>query len=276
MILNQIYSLYFSPTGGTKAVIDSLSNTLAELLKLPVHCIDFTRLENRQKEYHFTNDSLVIIGTPVYAGRIPNKILPDFKKCITGTGHTPVIPVCVYGNRNYDEALRELLFLLEENGCIPVAAASMISQHAFSDTLAKGRPDIQDLQKLTSFSKNIAKLLQNDTTAVAINYDRTTPLAPYYTPLKTDLTPARFLKAKPLTNLEKCSHCGLCAGKCPMNSISKEDVTNITGVCIKCQACIKICPTHAKYFVDEDFLSHVEMLETTYSKRKEPTFIITT
>lgn len=276
MILNQIYSLYFSPTGGTKTVIDSLANTLAGLLNLPVHSIDLTRLENRQKEYHFTNDALVIIGTPVYAGRLPNKILPDLKKCITGTGQTPVIPVCVYGNRNYDEALRELLFLLEENGCIPVAAASMISQHAFSDTLAKGRPDIQDLQKLTSFSKNIAKLLQNDTTAVAINYDRTTPLAPYYTPLKTDLTPARFLKAKPLTDLKKCSHCGLCAGKCPMNSISKEDVANVTGVCIKCQACIKICPTHAKYFVDEDFLSHVEMLETTYSKRKEPTFIITT
>ncbi|MFR3345174.1 MAG: hypothetical protein ACLTS6_14910 [Anaerobutyricum sp.] len=64
-----------------------------------------------------------------------------------------MIPVCVYGNRNYDEALRELLLLSEENGCIPVAAAAMISQHAFSDTLAIGRPDIQDFKKLNSFLK---------------------------------------------------------------------------------------------------------------------------
>ena len=275
MVLRQIYALYFSPTGGTEKIVSSIADTLSRLLELPVHSIDFTCLENRQKEYHFPNDSLVIIGTPVYAGRIPNKILPDFKKCIVGAGHTPVIPVCVYGNRNYDEALRELLLLSEENGCIPVAAAAMISQHAFSDTLAKGRPDIQDFKKLNSFSKNIAQLLKDDSTAVAIDYDRTTPLAPYYTPLKADLTPARFLKAKPLTDLQKCSHCGLCVRKCPMNSISEEDISKVTGVCIKCQACIKICPAHAKYFVDEAFLSHVEMLENTYTERKEPTFIIT-
>ena len=151
----------------------------------------------------------------------------------------------------------------------------MISQHAFSDTLAKGRPDIQDFKKLNSFSKNIAQLLKDDSTAMAIDYDRATPLAPYYTPLKADLTPACFLKAKPLTDLQKCSHCGLCVRKCPMNSILEEDITKVTGVCIKCQACIKICPAHAKCFVDEAFLSHVEMLENTYTERKEPTFIIT-
>ena len=102
MVLRQIYALYFSPTGGTEKIVSSIADTLSRLLELPVHSIDFTYLENRQKEYHFPNDSLVIIGTPVYAGRIPNKILPDFKKCIVGAGHTPVIPVCVYGNRNYD------------------------------------------------------------------------------------------------------------------------------------------------------------------------------
>ena len=58
-------------------------------------------------------------------------------------------------------------------------------------------------------------------------------------------------------------------------AISEENVSKVTGVCIKCQACIKICPAHAKYFVDEAFLSHVEMLENTYTERKEPTFIIT-
>ena len=61
------------PTGGTEKIVSSIADTLSRLLELPVHSIDFTYLENRQKEYHFPNDSLVIIGTPVYAGRIPNK-----------------------------------------------------------------------------------------------------------------------------------------------------------------------------------------------------------
>ena len=63
MVLRQIYALYFSPTGGTEKIVSSIADTLSRLLELPVHSIDFTCLENRQKEYHFSNDSLVIIGT---------------------------------------------------------------------------------------------------------------------------------------------------------------------------------------------------------------------
>ena len=96
MVLRQIYALYFSPTGGTEKIVSSIADTLSRLLELPVHSIDFTCLENRQKEYHFSNDSLVIIGTPVYAGRIPNKILPDFKKCIVGAGHSGDSCLCLW------------------------------------------------------------------------------------------------------------------------------------------------------------------------------------
>ena len=118
--------------------------------------------------------------------------------------------------------------------------------------------------------------MKDDSTAVAIDYDRATPLAPYYTPLKADLTPARFLKSQiHLQTFKNALTVVSVSEKCPMNSISEENVSKVTGVCIKCQACIKICPAHAKYFVDEAFLSHVEMLENTYTERKEPTFIIT-
>lgn len=54
-----------------------------------------------------------------------------------------------------------------------------------------------------------------------------------------------------------------------MGSISADDVADVSGICIKCQACVKFCPTHVKYFTDTDFLSHVRMLENTYTDRKE-------
>ena len=44
----------------------------------------------------------------------------------------------------------------------------------------------------------------------------------------------------------------------------------MTGICIKCQACIKKCPKKAKYFDDPAFLSHVAMLEQNYTRRAEP------
>ena len=272
MMIKKIYTVYFSPTGGTHKIANALSNHLSQLLNIPVKKIDLTSLANRQAAYKFDSNSLVILAVPVYAGRIPNKLLPDLEKCLNGSGKTTIIPISVYGNRNYDEALRELLILVEKQGFVPIGAAAMISQHAFSSHIAKGRPDSSDFEALTIFSNKIADKIISNREITGITYDRDTPVGPYYTPLKADHTPAKFLKAKPITNINKCNNCGICAMKCPMGSISADNVANVSGICIKCQACVKFCPTHAKYFSDTDFLSHVYMLENTYIDRKEATF----
>lgn len=54
-----------------------------------------------------------------------------------------------------------------------------------------------------------------------------------------------------------------------MGSIDYGNPSVVSGICIKCQACIKICPDHAKYFDDPAFLSHVEMLEQNYMRKAE-------
>lgn len=274
MIMKKIYAVYFSPTGGTRKIAVALSDNLSRLLHVPTQNINLTNLANRQMSYDFDADSLVILAVPVYAGRIPNKLLPDLEKCLNGSGKTAIIPISVYGNRNYDEALREMLLLVEKHDFIPIGAAALVSQHAFSTHIAKGRPDASDFELLADFSKKIAEKILNNQALTAITYDRDTPVGPYYTPLKADHTPARFLKAKPVTDMNKCNNCGICARKCPMGSISADNVANVTGICIKCQACVRLCPTHAKYFTDIDFLSHVQMLESTYTKRREPIFLL--
>lgn len=273
MIIKNIYAVYFSPTGGTQKIAEALSNDISRLLHIPFQKIDLTILANRQTRYDFDSNSLVILAVPVYAGRIPNKLLPDLEKCLNGSGKTAIIPISVYGNRNYDEVLREMLILTEKNGFIPIGAAVMISQHAFSSLIAKDRPDFSDFQALTDFSNKIAGKILNNQELTGITYDRDTPIGPYYTPLRSDRTPARFLKAKPVTEMDKCNNCGICVRKCPMGSISIDNVTDVSGICVKCQACVKFCPTHAKYFTDADFLSHVEMLENTYTDRKEAKFL---
>ena len=220
MIIKNIYAVYFSPTGGTQKIAESLSNDLSQLLHIPFQKIDFTILTNRQTRYDFDSDSLVILAIPVYAGRIPNKLLPDLERCLNGSGKTAIIPISVYGNRNYDEALREMLILTEKNGFIPIGAATMISQHAFSSLIAKDRPDFSDFQALTDFSNKIAGKILNNQELTGITYDRDTPIGPYYTPLKSDHTPARFLKAKPVTDMATGDNVILG---------SKRDLTNVSG-----------------------------------------------
>jgi ferredoxin len=94
-------------------------------------------------------------------------------------------------------------------------------------------------------------------------------------PKGTDGEPAKFLKAKPVTDQEKCTACGICAKACPMGSIDPEEKFEATGICIKCQACIKKCPAGAKSFDDAAFLSHRQMLmENFAAERKEVTLVI--
>ena len=115
MNIKRICVLYFSPTGGTEKIARLAAGSLAEKLGLEPEFINFTKPENRQAEYRFQADDLLVMASPVYAGRLPNKLMPEYKAKIFGGG-TPAIPICVFGNRSPDEALRELVLLLEGNG----------------------------------------------------------------------------------------------------------------------------------------------------------------
>ena len=145
---------------------------------------------------------------------------------------------------------------------MPIAAKSIVCEHAFSAKIAHGRPNAADLAQLASFGADIAWRIASDTVS-PLPFDADTPLAPYYTPLKEDGTGAHFLKAKPVTDASRCTRCGKCASVCPMGSIAADEPDSTAGICIKCQACIKACPARARRFLDGDFLSHVKMLENT-------------
>lgn len=265
MQINRIWAVYFSPTGGTKEVVLSMAGQMKKCLQKEVIEMDYTPYENRKKVYHFDKNDIVIFGMPVYAGRVPNKILPDLEKSFMGEG-TKLIPVSVYGNRNFDDALMELKIVLETQGFQTIAAAAIVSQHAFSAHLAADRPDRNDKEEIVKFIDRVAKRLVENDAIPEIAVMGNNPVKDYYTPLQEDGTAAKFLKAKPVTDMERCNHCGMCEKVCPMKSIDASDYSLVSGICIKCQACVKKCPKNAKKFVDEQFLSHVKMLERNYHR----------
>lgn len=268
MKVNKIYCIYFSPTGNTKKAVETIGQTLKKNLQVEMECVDITTLSVRKKQYQFTADDLIILGVPTYAGRIPNKIVQEIKTNFIGN-QTPIVYVVTYGNRNYDSALNECVSIGLENSMYPIAACTLACEHAFTEKLASHRPDSEDIVQMQAFSNKLAQKLE----AYTVEKEEINLVVnPYYIPLKQDGSPAKFLKAKPKTNMELCTNCKQCVSVCPMNSIDAEDVSQVNGICIKCQACVQVCKEHAKYFDDEEFLSHVAMLESTYSKRKENQF----
>ncbi len=264
----KLHAMYWSATGTTRKVVREIANVLSAHLggKVTVH--DFTPPEARETAYSFGKDDLVVFGTPVYAGRVPNVLLP-FLKTIAGGGALAV-PVVLFGNRNFDDGLIELCGLLEADGFHTVAGAAFVGEHAFSRTLAAGRPDADDLAEARDFAVRIAEKLTHGEgldTPVAVRGE--TPLRPYYTPRDRAGQPVNILKVKPKTDPAKCDGCGKCAAVCPMGSIDPGDFRTVKGICIKCCACEKTCPTGAKYFDDPGYLYHKRELELGFARRAE-------
>ena len=59
-----------------------------------------------------------------------------------------------------------------------------------------------------------------------------------------------------------------------MGSISYDDYSEFTGICIKCGACEKKCPVGAKYYDDPGYIYHRTELELGYARRAEPVIVL--
>lgn len=138
--------------------------------------------------------------------------------------------------------------------------------------LGTGRPDSEDRQEIHRFVLQTAEKLKDGSRFSELHVAGNNLVGKYYTPLKEDGTPAKFLPAKPVTDTGKCTNCGICAQVCPMGSIDQADCSLVSGICIKCHACIRKCPADAKSFTDKEFLSHVKMLEKNYKQRADNFF----
>ena len=268
----KINTFYFSPTETTQKIVSGIAAGISkEMGLLAINTINFTLPKVRVEAVSFKADDLVVVGVPVYAGRVPN-ILLKYLNMTEGNSAT-AIAIVVYGNRNYDDALIELKDILVLKGFKVIAGGAFIGEHSFSKILAKDRPDDQDMAVVNDFARQIAHKLKTQSDTDDILVKGNTPYRKYYMPKNKGGIPVDIRKVTPKTN-SNCTDCKLCAEVCPMGTINYEDVTKLNGICIKCGACLKKCPVQAKYYDNEDYLRHKYELEIDFADRKEPELFI--
>ena len=266
--ITKVWSVYFTGTGNTQKMVRAVAKAARETLGCAHEEYDFSLPAARADKLAFADTDLVVFGTPVYAGRVPNVLLPYLTKNIKGNGAL-AIPVVTYGNRNFDDGLMELRNLMLANGLTPIAGGAFVGEHSFSTTLGAGRPDAGDMALANELGEKAAKKILSDAVNAPVIVDGEDPIRTYYTPRDRNGNPINILKVKPKTDTDKCINCGLCARICTMGSIDPRDVTSVTGICIKCCACVKRCPKGAKYYDDEGYLYHQHELEDIYARRGE-------
>ena len=264
----KVWAVYFSATDTTKKTVLTNADEAARLLGAEREDYDFTLPRMRENGFAAGKDDLVIFGTPVYAGRVPNVLL-KYLATIQGNGALAV-PVVLFGNRNFDDGLIELRDILENTGFHTVAAAAFVGEHSFSKTLAAGRPDADDMKEALAFAGKVTEkvkgLPEGEAPAPVEVEGVPHPYRGYYQPRDRKGVSIDIRKVKSLVS-DACDDCKICADVCPMGSISHENVREYTGICIKCGACIKKCPKQARYYEDEGYLYHQHELEEGYTRR---------
>ena len=117
----------FSPTGTTKAVLSGIEQGLNQDR---TEWIDITSPDERKEPLQTSEDELLVIGVPVYMGRVPALIM-DWLQAMK-LQNIPAVCVVVYGNRTYEDALLELKKIVLQCGGIPIAGGAFIGEHSFT------------------------------------------------------------------------------------------------------------------------------------------------
>ena len=263
--MKQVHLLYFSPTHTTKKVLSAIG----EGFGLPLIHHNLTDVHQLQHTAApvFSQEDVVIIGVPVYAGRVPY-FLTSFLTTLKGQ-NTPCALVALYGNREFEDCLAEMYDMALEQGFVPVGAAAFIGQHSFSTNVAAGRPNQDDLSLAHAFGADLGKKLQGS-----------------YVPLTADALPGnrpyREVSSAPNTvyptvDNARCNGCKACVAACPFHNIDFKDdkALVLQDTCIKCHGCVRTCPTGAIAFTNPSFLENVKNFEAKFGKPdKQPVLFL--
>lgn len=120
MQYKNIHLIYFSPTH-TSAKI---SYAIAEGLEAETLSESDITCEGLKEPLLIGENELVIVAAPVYGGRVAETAMERIR--MFQGKNTPVIPVVVYGNRDYEDALKELSDALSEQGFV-LSAQGLLS-----------------------------------------------------------------------------------------------------------------------------------------------------
>jgi len=247
-----VYTITFSPTGGTKKAADRLAAAFGQEVReidLTVPGTDYSRIS-------FRSDDICVVAVPSCGGRVPAPAVSRLAG-MKADGAKAIL-TAVYGNRAFEDTLLELKDTLVQAGFRCVAAVAAVAEHSVMRQFAAGRPDEKDLETLEQFGRQIREALEKNPSLDHVDVPGSTPWREY-----------RGIPLKPMAG-ESCVGCGQCAEKCPVGAIPAENPSSTnTEICISCMRCIGVCPVRARTLDAAMLAGASQRLEQVCSERKE-------
>ena len=245
----KITTIYFSATYTTRRVVEAVAANLSN----EVTAYDITN-DASTEEIAIPADELVVVGVPVYAGRVPAMAVERLRR-FKGD-NTPAVVVAVYGNRHYDDAVLELHDMMTACGFRTVSAGAFVAQHSIFPKVGRARPDAEDMADIKTFAAKSAKLVATGFGEIDLPGNR-----PYKVPGGIPIWP---------TASRRCNGCGACARLCPTGAIDPASPKGVDKAkCIKCGRCIVVCPTKARRFYGIKYSLAAARFNSAFAARRE-------
>jgi ferredoxin len=253
--------VYFSPTDTTKNILHKIANEMDFSIDDE---FNLTNHEYKDFKYNFEEKDVILLGFPVYGGRVPKTAKNRFIG-LKGNG-AKIALILTYGDMHYDNSLIEMYEIIKNNGFAVIGMGAFVSQHSVAKSIGFNRPNNKDYEIIKYFGKKLAEKINGN------------KISEIETVVVKSFGKYKSIPIKPKTK-NNCLRCGLCIKLCPENAIKNDNsIKTDKNKCICCMRCIKYCPNNARnltafeYFVTKIFLKMIRKLK--YKKEKKSEIIL--
>lgn len=227
--------LYFSGTGNSRYVAERIAKISGdEIISIN------QRLKANDYKAVASEKPFVFVG-PVYAGRLP-RVMEEYIRKVDFTGTKRVYFICTCAQTPWVTA-EYVEKLCKEKSFALLGFNSVVMPQGYIAGGGTQPKEVND-KILEKAEPQIIKIAENI---------RNTQMLPKEQPGKAVMSKvlnpimyAFMISAKSFTATDKCTSCGKCAERCPLNNVKLINGRPVWGKeCTHCMACIAGCPTEA-------------------------------
>ena len=236
----KIALIYFSATGNTKKIADTIGNCL-ENQDISVTKIDITSHESRKEQISLSKYDAVIFGFPIYSLRAP-RVCRQWLETLDGDGKKCSV-FFTFGGFGKDPAHYFIKELLDKRSFTLVSTAEFLAVHTFNRCgwqAAEGRPNQADFEAAEEYAQKTLRRFTGEDLNVICDFDK-----PMYPSEQLDMAEKfrfQLITQLPSRESQNCSMCMLCEKLCPTNAMDAEKGIADPACCIACFRCIANCP----------------------------------